>query len=107
MKTIKYWLEEYERRTGEHVTFTPNNTAFNEDKGFLQYAIKDNFRGKRAFIVNAVCGDGLFWENFAQAAAKLCFCEIVVTTTFRNPKAYKRRFKTAELIGYIFQEKVR
>lgn len=107
MRTLDEWVKEYEHRTKEHLHIDPHNMVFNADKGFLQYAIKDNFRGKKAFIVNAVCGDGLFWENFAQAAAKLCFCEIVVTTTFRNPKAYKRRFKTAELIGYIFQEKVR
>jgi hypothetical protein len=105
--TIEGWMKEYQRRTGETVEFTPDNTVFNESKGFLQYAITDNFKGKRAFLINAVCGDGLFWEEFAQKAAKLCLCEVVITTTFRNPKAYKRRFKKAELIGYVFQEKVR
>ena len=63
MRTLDEWVKEYEHRTKEHLHIDPHNMVFNADKGFLQYAIKDNFRGKKAFIVNAVCGDGLFWEK--------------------------------------------
>jgi|WetSurMetagenome_2_1015567.scaffolds.fasta_scaffold599003_2 hypothetical protein len=104
--TLDEWIAVYEKKTKE--TFGKNGSLlFNPEKGFMQYSVRDAFRGEKVFLVNATCGDGIFWESFARRAAKLCGCSSVITTTFRDPRAYKRRFKNAEIIGYIFAEKVR
>jgi len=61
-------------------------------------------RGDR-LIVHNVCGDGLYWDRFFVALAKINGCRKIVCSKRRSTKAYARKygFKVA---GYILEKEV-
>lgn len=86
MKTLDYWIDKYEKRSGE--TFSPHKGCklfFLPERGFCEVAIGDDL-----LIIYQLSGDGKFWHDFC-----LCLCDAlnlraIGTICTRNIKAYFR-----------------
>lgn len=90
-KTIKEWIEIYEKKTSEK--FNPKSdrqTVFDSEKGFCQIG----FSGAKLFVYQ-VCGDGKYWRNLVERLARRFGVEICETYCVRkNIRAFIR------LLGY-------
>ena len=89
MKTLYDYVKEYEEKTGEEFQTPQGFTLFFvPERGFAQMRI---FEGM--VVVYQVCGDLLFWFDFAKvmAASNGCYC--VITKCVRHVLPYIRRLR--------------
>lgn len=96
-KSLEDWIKIYEAKAKEKFVRDESYELFYlPEKGFCKIAVTE-----KMILVNQVCGDGIFWRNFANEIAKRLGLKIgKVYFVRKNPKAYIR------LLGYkILEEK--
>ena len=96
-KSLEEWRKIYEKKSGEKFVRDESYELFYlPEKGFCKIAVTE-----KMIVVNQVCGDGIFWKNFANEIARRMGLKIgKVYFVRKNPKAYIR------LLGYrILEEK--
>ena len=107
MKTLKQWIDFYERKSGDRFKQKPNATfLFDSEKGFIQYSIVDDFHGERVLLIDETVGNGRYWESEALIIAKENGCTKLVTVIYRDPNVYQKRFPKTHIMAYVMTEEV-
>ena len=89
MKTLTEYIQAYEKKTGEEFVTPPGFTLFFiPERGFAQMR---TFEGM--VVVHQVCGDLLFWFDFAKVMAVSNNCYCVITKCVRHILPYIRRLR--------------
>ncbi len=88
-KTLYDYVKEYEEKTGEEFQTPQGFTLFFlPERGFAQMRIYEGM-----VVVFQVCGDLLFWFDFAKVMAASNGCKCVITTCIRHILPYIRKLR--------------
>lgn len=89
-KSLKEWIEIYEKKTNDKVAILPGYRLFYlAERGFATMKLDEE--GKMV-IVYQVCGDAKFWRDFAELVGATFGCNCVATICTRHIEPYIRGF---------------
>ncbi len=104
---LEQWIEKYNKKTKEIFKIKPfASLMFYHNKGFMQFAIIDDFRGEKVLMIYETCGDGRYFEQEALKIAKENGCTKLITTIYRDPHVYQKRFPKTKVYAYVMSEEV-
>lgn len=88
---IDEFIKHYENKAMQKFGTKPGDIVIKSSKGLFTYQVDSP-----CLLIKAVCGDGVYWEEFSTQLAKALGLKQKIFVTKRSPRAWARKY------GYSF-----